>query len=127
MSTKMYVVTLDPMKCKSFTLPDGRKFLANRPNHIPEDKLGPFQSSGMFLIQPVMKREEGSVPKRKIPQPETNPDEKGEVLVEKERTKEKAEPKEEESKPEPKEEPVKPEGDKPKGVITTKDLFKGKK
>ena len=47
---KKYSVTLDPSKCVSYTLPDGRKFLPGRTRMMEEGEFGPFQDAGVFLI-----------------------------------------------------------------------------
>ena len=89
----MYLVTLDPSKCVSYTLPDGRKFLPGRSKVISEEDVGVFQSAGVFLVsqQPSSVRssekssdgdEDGKkirFKKRKVSSPEINPDDKLDV------------------------------------------------
>lgn len=50
---KRYNVTLDPSKCVSYTLPDGRKFLPNRTRSMSEKDIEPFVQSGVFHVELV--------------------------------------------------------------------------
>lgn len=103
---KRFVVTLDPTKCVSYTLPDGRKFLPGRSKVMSGDDIELFKSAGVFLIeeqyipekltdQEQPSSESGevkeSVPdkkvrfkKRKVVSPEINPDDKLDVEKDKE-------------------------------------------
>jgi len=90
---KKFLVTLDPTKCLSYTLPDGRKFLPSRSKVMSEGDIGPFVSAGVFLIQPhssdvehkvVEKKVLPRFKRKKVQSPEINPDDKLDVEEDKE-------------------------------------------
>lgn len=85
---KRYNVTLDPSKCVSYTLPDGRKFLPNRTRSMSEKDVEPFVQSGVFHVELVSDDDRKSQAKnagfrRKKPvNPEVNHEEKQVVCAE---------------------------------------------
>jgi len=94
---KKYSVTLDPIKCISYTLPDGRKFYPGRSKIMSESDIEPFQSAGVFLISLYSDDSEKDVVvgkksdekkvrfrKRKVSSPEINPDDKLDIEEDKE-------------------------------------------
>lgn len=92
---KRYLITLDPTKCVSYTLPDGRKFHPGRSKIISESDVVAFQSAGVFLIslhsdcdetvtEKVVEDKKIRFRKRKVVSPEINPDDKLDVEQDKE-------------------------------------------
>ena len=85
-----FLVTLDPTKCLSYTLPDGRRFVPNRSKVLQESDIGPFVSAGVFLVQPheedrvVVKIKKKSAFRKKVSSPEINPADKLDTEVDKE-------------------------------------------